>query len=182
MVKRQSLYLRMLGTAGFAAVLCQIAPAQDAEAKDAQAKEAQALMKGLPPRAAPTDYQAQTKVGNYTLAAEFTAHGVSTPEAVLSNEDYVTVEVALYGPADMALKVAQSEFSLRVNGKPAAAEPFARTFSSLKDPEWEPPSSESKAGKTSIGSSGGNQGDPPPSPPKMPFEMRRAMQRAHRRR
>ena len=46
----------------------------------------------------------------------------------------------------------------------------------MKDPSWEPPSSESKAGKTSLGTGGDNQGDPPPSPPKMPFEMKRAMQ------
>ena len=165
-----SVYLRILGAAVLAASLSQTAFAQ---AQDAQAKEG---TKGLSPRAAPTDYQAQTKVGAFTLAAEFDAHGVPTPEAVYSNEDYVMVEVAFYGPADKPLRVAQSEFSLRINGKPAAAEPFARTFGSLKDPNWEPPSSASKAGKTSLGTGGDNQNDPPPSPPKMPFEMKRTMQ------
>src|SRR5665213_1215230 len=167
---RASVYLQILGAAVLAASLSLTASAQ---AQDAPAKEA---TKGLPPRAAPADYQGQAKVGAFTLAAEFDAHGVSTPEAVYSNEDYVMVEVAFYGPADKPLKLAQSEFSLRVNGKPAVAEPFARTFGSLKDPSWEPPSSASKAGKTSLGTGGDNQGDPPPSPPKMPFEMKRSMQ------
>jgi hypothetical protein len=165
---RLSFYLRILGAAVLAASLGQMAFAQ---AQDAQAKE-----KGLSPRAAPTDYQGQAKVGAFTLAAEFDAHGIPTPDAVYSNEDYVMVEVAFYGAADKPLKLVQSEFSLRINGKPVAAEPFARTFGSLKDPNWEPPSSASKAGKTSLGTGGDNQNDPPPSPPKMPFEMKRTMQ------
>ena len=108
-VMRSSVYLRILGAAALAASLghTAFAQAQDVEAKDAQAKEA---TKGLPPRAAPTDYQGQTKVGAFTLAAEFDAHGVPTPEAVYSNEDYVMVEVAFYGPADKPLKLAQSDF------------------------------------------------------------------------
>jgi hypothetical protein len=130
----------------------------------------------MPPRATPTDYQAQTKVGGYTLAAEFAAHGVPTPEAVLSNEDYVTVEVGLYGPADKPLKLSQSEFSLRVNGKPVASEPYARTFGSLKDPEWVAPDAPAAKSKTGIGTGGDNNSDPPPSPAKMPFELRRTMQ------
>jgi hypothetical protein len=140
-------------------------------------KDAQAQMKGLPPRVNPAEYQAQAKAGAVTIAAEFTAHAVPTPEAIYSTEEYVVVELALFGATDASLKLAQSEFSLRVNGKVLPADGFARTFPSLKDPEWEPPSSASKAGKTSIGNSGGgNQNDPPPSPPKMPLEMKRAMQ------
>ena len=132
-------------------------------------------MKGLAPRATPGDYQAQIKVGAVTIAAEFAAHAVPTPEAIYSTEDDVVVEMALFGAADATAKIAFSDFALRINGKAVPAEPYARSFSSLKDPEWEPPASASKAGKTSLGSSG-NQNDPPPSTPKMPFEMKRAMQ------
>ncbi len=139
-------------------------------------KDAQAQMKGLPPRATPGDYQAQGKAGAVTIAAEFSAHAVPTPEAIYSTEEYVVVELALFGATDASLKLAQSEFSLRVNGKVLPADGFAKTFPSLKDPEWEPPASASKAGKTSVGTGGGNQNDPPPSPPKMPFELKRAMQ------
>jgi hypothetical protein len=167
---RSSVYLRIFGAAALTMLCGQMLAAQDAQ------KDAQAQTKGLPPRASAADYQAQTKVGAFTLAAEFTAHGVAVPDGIYTNEDYVTVEVALYGLADKPLKLAQSEFSLRVNGKPVAAEPVGRTMSSLKDPEWEPPSNTSKAGKTSVGSNGGGQDDPPPAPPKMPFELKRAMQ------
>lgn len=139
-------------------------------------KDAQAQMKGLPPRSTPGDYQAQGKAGAVTIAAEFAAHAVPTPEAIYSTEDYVVVELALFGDTDASAKIAFNDFSLRINGKPMAtpAEPYARSFSSLKDPEWEPPASASKAGKTSVGGSG--QNDPPPSTPKMPFELKRAMQ------
>ena len=34
--------------------------------------------KGLPARAAPTDYQAQGKAGNITIGAEFTGHAIPT--------------------------------------------------------------------------------------------------------
>jgi hypothetical protein len=158
--------------AAFAGALCPSAFGQAAADKDAQAQ-----MKGLAPRATPGDYQAQIKVGAVTIAAEFAGHAVPTPEAIYSTEDYVVVEVALFGAADATAKIAFNDFSLRINGKPMATpgEPYARSFASLKDPDWEPPASASKAGKTSLGSSGG-QNDPPPSTPKMPFEMKRAMQ------
>src|SRR5690242_9281892 len=45
--------------------------------------------KGLPPRAAPSDYQAQGKAGTVTIGAEFTGHAIPTPEGPLSSEDYV---------------------------------------------------------------------------------------------
>jgi len=65
-----------------------------ARGQDAPASEA----KGMPPRAAPSDYQAHTQAGTLTLAAEFMRHAVPTPEAPYSTEDFVTVEVGLFGP------------------------------------------------------------------------------------
>jgi hypothetical protein len=167
--------LRLTTTALFAtlaSLACAPAYAQAGADKDAQSQ-----MKGLAPRATPGDYQAQVKVGAVTIGAEFAGHAVPTPEAIYSTEDYVVVELALFGAADATAKIAFSDFSIRINGKPMATpgEPYARIFPSLKDPEWEPPAAASKAGKTSMGA-GGNQNDPPPSTPKMPFELRRAMQ------
>jgi len=147
-----------------------------AQAPDAANKDAQAQMKGLAPRSSPGDYQAQAKAGAITIGAEFTAHAVSTPEGIYSTEDYVVVEVAFFGAEDMPLRLAQNDFSLKINGKQVPAEPYARSFGSLKDPEWEPPASASKAGKTSLGGSGQDLNAPPPAPPKMPFELKRAMQ------
>jgi hypothetical protein len=165
----------------------------DGQTPDAQAKEAQAReVKGIPPRAAATDYQAHAVAGAVTVAAEFTGHSVATPEAIFSAEDYVAIEVALFGSPEARVKLSHDDFSLRIfaNGrtplekrakaKKAAAlpsQPYGLVVKSLKDPSWEPPTPPSKGGKTSIGGGGGGgNGDPPPPTPHMPFELVRAMQ------
>ncbi len=139
--------------------------------------------KGLPPRAAPTDYQAQGKAGTVTIAAEFAGHGVPTPDGAFNTEDYVAVETALFGPDGARLTISADDFSLRINGKkmPLPSTPYASMVKSLKDPNWAPPDpeegkSKSKGGLTGGGGGGGGGGnDPPPPPPKMPFELQRAM-------
>src|SRR3954454_9140676 len=60
---------------------------------------------GIPPRSAPTDYQAQAKAGDITIAADFAGHSVPTPEATLSTDDYVVVEIAFFGPPGSKLKL-----------------------------------------------------------------------------
>jgi len=151
---------------------------QDAPQQDAQKKDETRASKGVPPRATPGDYQAHEQAGAITLAAEFTGHSVPTPEAVLSTEDYVVVEVALFGPADARLTLSFDNFSLRINGKkmPTPAQPYGLVFPSLKDPEWEPPASAESKSKTSFGGGGKNANDPPPAPVHMPIELRRVMQ------
>jgi len=143
----------------------------------APAKDASAELKGIPPRATPADYQAHAEAGTLTIAAEFTGHSLPTAEGPLTTEDYVAVEVALFGPAGTSAKISASDFSLRVNGKktPLSAQPSGVTFSSLKDPEWVPPEAPEKKSKSSIGG-GGNQDSGPPPPAKMPFPLQRAMQ------
>jgi len=135
--------------------------------------------KGLPPRAAATDYQAQAKVGDFTIGAEFVGHSVPTPAHTFSTEEYVTVEVAFFGPADARLKLSMDDFSIRINGKknPSPREPYDLVFKNLKDPEWEPPIKQEGKSKTSFGGSGGGGGgaDKPP-PPKMPIAERRVME------
>ncbi|MDR3701388.1 MAG: hypothetical protein P4L56_17200 [Candidatus Sulfopaludibacter sp.] len=156
------------------AAFCQTAPAQEAPGKDAQ-------IKGLPPRPTPGDYQAHAKVGDFTVAAEFTEHAISTPEATLSSEDFVAVEVGFFGPPDSHLKISHEDFSLRINtGKKApvtASVQYGIVFRSLKDPEWqppEPPASKSKTGINTGGDSG--QDSAPPPPVHIPIEVERAMQ------
>ncbi len=168
-----------MASAVLAATLCQNVRAQDAvspAATGAQNAEPKDAKSGVPPRATPADYQAHAQAGAITIAAEFTGHSVATPQAIFSTEDYVVVEVAFFGAPDARLLLSIGDFSLRVNGRkmPAPAQPYGLLFSSLKDPDWEPPATESKS-KTSLGSSG-NQGAPPPSPPKMPIELKRVMQ------
>jgi hypothetical protein len=158
--------------AALTAVLCPVANGQDAQSKDAQTRE----VKGMPPRATPADYQAHDKIGAVTVAAEFAAHGVPTPEATFSTEDYVVVEVGFFGPPEARLKLSTEDFTLRINGKktPLPAQPYALVFKSLTDPEWVPPAPPEKS-KTSIGGGGGQDSTLPP-PVHMPFELRRAME------
>ena len=129
---------------------------------------------GIPPRSGPGDYPAQAKVGQVTIAAEFAEHGIPTPEGVLSSDNYVVVELAIFGPQGTRLPVSFSDFSLRVNGKknPVQAEPFERAGASVKDPEWAPPEKPEKSSSTSIGGGGRNDSSAPPPGP--PAELRRA--------
>ncbi len=146
------------------------------QGQNPQGKEAPPDTKGLPPRAAPSDYQSQTQAGALTLAAEFKGHSVPTFDNVLSSEDYVVVEAALFGDAGSRTKLATGDFSLRINGKKAAlpAQPYGLVLSSLKDPAWDPPESKSKS-KTSLGSGGQGESSGPPAPVKIPIEVQRAM-------
>ena len=131
----------------------------------AQTPEAPLKAEGLPPRAAPTDYQTHAAAGPLTVAAEFTGHAVGTPEGTLTTEDYVAVEVALYGPPGTHTRISLDDFSLRVNGskKALVSQPYGLVVKTLKDPELEPTASEQKA-KTSINTGGGDttSGTPPP--------------------
>jgi len=159
--------------------LAMLVQGQDPQTQGATSKEPQASeLKGLPPRAAPTEYQSQAKAGTVTIGAEFTGHSVPTPEGTFSTEDYVVVEVGMFGPPQAQIKLTGGDFSLRINGKKSASpsQPYELAYKSLKDPEWEPPKSEAKS-KTSFGGSGGNDVSSTPAPPKMPMDLRRTMER-----
>lgn len=164
-----------------AAALCLCAQEQATPGQDARPKEAQ----GLPPRVAPTDYQAHAKAGAVTIAAEFVGHAVPTAQGPLSTEDFVVVETALFGPPQARAQISLDDFSLRIDGKktPVPSQPYGLILSSLKDPEWVPPETETQSkSKTSFGS-GGSQREPGSPPPvvKIPIEVQRAMaQRAQK--
>jgi hypothetical protein len=136
-------------------------------------------LKGMPPRVAPTEYQAQAQAGKVTVAAEFLGHSVPTPEGTYTSEDFVVVEAALFGPPDARTKLITGDFSLRINGKKVAlpSQPYQLVFHSLKDPEWEPSSKDTKS-KTSLNTNGGGPNDPGSAPATvhMPIELRRAME------
>jgi hypothetical protein len=138
---------------------------------------------GLPPRTAPTEYQTQAKAGTVTLAAEFVRHSVPTAQGTLSTEDYVVVELAMYGPPDTRTQLSLDDFSLRINGKKQALKsvPYGMVLASIKDPEWVPPESASSGkgskGGLTGGGGGGNDKDlnAPPPVVKVPLELQRAM-------
>jgi len=134
--------------------------------------------KGLAPRATPGDYQAQGKVGDVAIGAEFVGHSVPLAQETLSTEDFVVVEVGLFGPPGAKLMLATSDFSLRVNDHkaPYPNQPYELVFKSLKSPEYEPPS-KSETGKTSLNAGGGQtDANAPPPPIHIPIEVRRTWQ------
>jgi hypothetical protein len=162
--------LVLLGALG---VRAQEASAQDSAAKEAPGNES----KGMPPRATPADYQAHTQAGTLTLAAEFMRHSVPTPEATYSTEDFVIVEAGLFGPPQARIRLSIGDFSLRINGKKLAlsSQPYGLSFSSLKDPEWEPPS-KPKTDKPTLDAGGGKPDDTFKTVIRMPIELKRTMQ------
>ena len=131
---------------------------------------------GLPPRLSPNDYQSHTTLGNVTIAAEFARHAVPTEGNALTTEDYVTVEIAFFGPAESHVQISADDFSLRINGKKNIlhSTPFVLVLSSIKDPEWSPPESANPKSKTSLGT-GGQPDAGTPAPVKPSFELQRAM-------
>lgn len=165
--------LRATGVA-LAAALCLYAQ-EATPPKDARPNEAQ----GLPPRAAPTDYQSQGKVGAVTIAAEFDGHAVPTEEQTLNTEDFVVVEVALFGPPGARAQISLDDFFLRVNGKksPFPSQSYVVVYSSLKDPTWvSPDADKEKESKTSIGTGGNQDSGNLPKIIHVPIELQRAMQ------
>jgi hypothetical protein len=134
---------------------------------------------GLPPRLTPADYQFHVQAGSVTIAAEFVGHGVPTEEGgPYSTQNYVVVEAALFGAPDAKIQLSYKDFSLRINGKKqlVPSQPYELVFPSLKDPQWEPPASESSPNVTSINGAGGSQADRTRVVPKMPPELRHAME------
>jgi hypothetical protein len=155
-------------TVALIAMFCQSLAGQNAPPSAA---------KGLAPRPTSADYQTQAQAGTLTIAAEFAGHGVPTADGVFSTEEYVVVEVAMFGPSGTRLKLSYNDFSLRINGKKAAlpAQPFELAFHSLKDPEWTSAVPAESKSKTGI-NSGGGQGESAPAPVKMPLNLTLAME------
>jgi hypothetical protein len=96
--------------------------------------------------------------------------------STLTTEEYVVVEVGVFGPEGTRAKLSANDFSLRINKKKSALEsqPFGLVMSSVKDPEWEPPKSAAKS-KTSMGGGGEGESKEPPAPVKVPLPVQRAM-------
>jgi hypothetical protein len=149
------------------------------QGQNTQTTDTQNEAKGMPPRAAPADYQVQAQAGTVTVAAEFTGHSVPTLQGVLSTEDYVVIETGLFGAPGARIKLSSDDFALRINGKktPLPSQPYGLVVGSLKDPDFEPAGPSASKSKTNLSSSGkGEQGDnTPPAPVPIPIGVQRAM-------
>jgi len=145
--------------------------AQEAPARDPAA---------IAPRASPGDYQAQAQAGAITIAGEFTGHSIATPETIYTTEEYVVVEVGIFGSPGAHVKLSHEDFSIRINGKkvPSPAQPYGLVSKNAKDPAWEdlaPPEAKKSKGGVSAGGNGGNDSGPPPVF-HVPVELKRAME------
>lgn len=169
-----------LSVAGFAILFSQGVFGQTAAPAAAPAVR---IAKGIPPRANQGEYLSRGQVGNIAIGAEFDRHSVPTPEATLSTEDFVAVEVGLFGPPGTRLTISATDFSLRINRKktPLPVEQFAAVFKNLRDPEYDPPelkaAKEEKSGNGLNAGGGGQQSDMGATPPivHIPPAMERAM-------
>src|SRR5260370_20647442 len=90
---------RMFRTGIWIAALClyvqgQNTPSQNAPSTDAQISET----KGLPPRVAPTHYQAQGQAGTGTVASDLVGHSVPTAQGTFSADGYRVDDTAMRGP------------------------------------------------------------------------------------
>ena len=159
----------------FATALCLYS--QSNPSKQGDNEPGSSEPRGLPPRAAPADYQAHAQAGAMTIAAEFTGHFVPLPQGTLTTDDFVVVEVGLFGSPEARTRLSKGDFSLRINGKKMASpsQPYGLSFSSLKDPEWEPPS-KPKADKPTLNAGGGQPDDSFKPIIRMPIELKRTMQ------
>lgn len=176
---RLSLSLGTLFVGAFAFCLCAqppISPSADQSAPTQPVGGTINQPQGLAPRTSPADYPAQAKLGPITLAAEFAGHGIPSPEAPLSTDAYLVVEVAFFGPPGTRLPISFNDFSLRINNKknPIPGESWERVGTSVKDPEWAPPEKPEKKGGGGILGGGGGGDDTSKEPPRPPAELRRA--------
>jgi hypothetical protein len=156
------------------AAICPGAEQPGAPNQNAPGKE----VSGLAPRVSPADYLTHVQAGAVTIAAEFTGHNIPSLQGSLIAEDYIVVEVAVFGPAGSRLKLDADDFSLRINGKksPYPSQPYGLVFRSLKDPDWVPPVPAGPKSKSGISTGGGGQeSSGPPEPVKVPIELQRAM-------
>jgi hypothetical protein len=162
----------LCASAAAAFILAAQTPAP--QSKDALVVEG----KGMPPRAAPTDYAAHAQAGAVSIGADFTGHSVGTQDGLLTTADYVVIEAGVFGPPAAKLMLSIDDFSLRINGgkKILPREPYELVVKSLKDPDYQEPET-NKASKTVINSGGGkadgvDPNAPPPALIPVPFEVR----------
>lgn len=161
---------------GAVVALCATLGAQTAPAPDAPSPRA---TKGIPARSSATEYMGHGKVGALTIGADFDSHDIPTLESTLTAEDFVTVEVGIFGAPGAHATISATDFSIRINGKksPTPSEGFAALSRNLRDPSWAPPEQKDKPKSRGGINTGGDQDGlgSTPAPVHIPPEMERAM-------
>jgi hypothetical protein len=97
------------------------------------------LAAGTTPKPRPEDYPAHAAAGILRIGADYTVHSFSARGRTFVADNYLVVEVAIYGPPRADLMVSTSRLTLRVNGRKQLLYSQAPQFvaASFKYPDWE---------------------------------------------
>jgi hypothetical protein len=113
-----------------------------------------------------------------TIGAEFKGHIVPTLEGnPLTTQEYVVVEVGLFGPAGSKTNLSVTDFALRVDWQktPLPCQPYGMVTASLKDPEWIPPEQEKDKSSAASEDEDRYSAQKKPEEVKIPLELVRTM-------
>jgi hypothetical protein len=125
---------------------------------------------GSEPKPRPEEYETHGRAGSFGIGAEFMVHSYSGEGQTYIAEDYLTVEVAVYPPKGVSLRIGPADFALRVNGKgpPLAAQSGLAAAAGLTNPQWRTSGPRIEGG-VGVGDGGVVFGGPPglgrPAPP-----------------
>jgi hypothetical protein len=97
-------------------------------------------------------------------------------EGPLTTEDYVAIDVGLFGSPGARTKLSIEDFALRLNGRktPLPSQPYGSVAASVQDPEWAPPEAAEPKSKSGLSTGAKTEDSGPPSPPKVPIALKRA--------
>jgi len=86
-----------------------------------------------------SEYPAHTSIRGLEIGAEYLVHSVPGAKSYLFAKDYLVIEVALFPSKGERIRIANSQFTLRVNrGKLVIAPDSPGTVAgSIKYPDWE---------------------------------------------
>lgn len=87
----------------------------------------------------PEEYSSHVELDKgITLAADYLVRSLPTPDGGLVADDYLVVEVALFGPSKTRIDVSAGQFELRINGHKTTLSPESpgSVAGSIKYPDW----------------------------------------------
>jgi hypothetical protein len=87
---------------------------------------AAALMpaQGTSPQSAATDYPVHIALNDgFTMGAEYLVHSIPSPHGFYVVEEFLVVEIGVFGPKSAHLNVSADHFALRINGLKTAIGP-----------------------------------------------------------
>ncbi len=137
---------------------------------------------GTTPKEKPSDYPVRVQLPGLQIAAEYLVHSVPVDGGVLTVNDYLVLEIALYPEKPGSVLVASGDFTLKINNRKEVlfAQVPGMVAASIKYPDWESrPTLEATAGVGDAGIVLGRPrtvsrfpGDPRPDQSRLPRQPR----------